>query len=66
MDDIEDRYSSFKLTIRLSKKNTKDGSGNDRRCGKDRREKSTKKYFLRGGFERRSWKERRNYWYMTR
>ena len=39
---------------------------NDRRSGKDRREASSKKYFLEGGLERRSWKERRNYWYMTR
>ena len=66
MDNIENRYSNCKIKIRLSSRNTKDGSGNDRRSGKDRRKKSTKKYFLKGGFERRSWKERRSYWYMTR
>ena len=46
-------------------KNVKDGSNCGRRSGKDRRKKLTLKYFIKGGFERRSWKERRKYWYLT-
>ena len=34
-------------------------SGIDRRCGKDRRSAHAVDYFLNGGVERRSWKERR-------
>jgi len=37
----------------------------DRRSGKDRRRSYSRGYFLDGGIERRSWKERRYYWYMT-
>jgi hypothetical protein len=37
----------------------------DRRSGKDRRRSSDPNYFLNGGVERRSWKERRFLWYMT-
>jgi hypothetical protein len=37
----------------------------DRRSGKDRRQSFNSQYFLKGGIERRSWKERRYLWYMT-
>jgi hypothetical protein len=37
----------------------------DRRSGVDRRQSSDNRYFLNGGVERRSWKERRYLWYMT-
>ena len=37
----------------------------DRRSGKDRRKSYSIDYFLQGGVERRSWKERRYLWYMT-
>jgi len=37
----------------------------DRRSGKDRRRSCDTHYFLNGGIERRSWKERRFLWYMT-
>jgi hypothetical protein len=37
----------------------------DRRSGVDRRQSSDNHYFLKGGVERRSWKERRYLWYMT-
>ncbi|MBW2517529.1 MAG: hypothetical protein JRE88_12170 [Deltaproteobacteria bacterium] len=37
----------------------------DRRTGVDRRQSFDNGYFLKGGFERRSWKERRYLWYMT-
>lgn len=53
------------IKFRLIDKNTVDGFGNGRRSGKDRRKISSKKYFLRGGLERRSWKDRRISWYMT-
>ena len=46
-------------------KNIKNGSICGRRSGKDRRKKLTLRYFIKGGFERRSWKERRKYWYLT-
>ena len=39
---------------------------NDRRSGGDRRKVASKEYFLQGGLERRSWGERRKYWYLTR
>jgi len=53
------------IKFRIINENTIDGFGNGRRFGKDRRKISTKKYFLMGGFERRSWKERRKNWHMT-
>jgi hypothetical protein len=37
----------------------------DRRSGADRRKVYSADYFLKGGVERRSWKERRFFWYMT-
>jgi hypothetical protein len=37
----------------------------DRRSGNDRRKIYSAEYFLKGGVERRSWKERRFFWYMT-
>jgi hypothetical protein len=37
----------------------------DRRSGVDRRQTFDNRYFLKGGVERRSWKERRYLWYMT-
>jgi hypothetical protein len=37
----------------------------DRRTAKDRRKSQNPNYFLKGGIERRSWKERRYLWYMT-
>ena len=37
----------------------------DRRTGVDRRQSFDNRYFLEGGVERRSWKERRYLWYMT-
>jgi hypothetical protein len=37
----------------------------DRRSGADRRQSFDNQYFLSGGIERRSWKERRYLWYMT-
>ena len=37
----------------------------DRRSGVDRRQAPNNHYFLKGGLERRSWKERRLLWYMT-
>jgi hypothetical protein len=37
----------------------------DRRSGYDRRIIYNAAYFLNGGVERRSWKERRFFWYMT-
>ena len=53
------------IKFRIINENTIDGFGNGRRSGKDRRKISTKKYFLEGGLERRSWRERRKNWYMT-
>jgi hypothetical protein len=37
----------------------------DRRSGNDRRKIHSAAYFLNGGVERRTWKERRFFWYMT-
>ena len=45
----------------LPRKNSKP----DRRCGADRRKSNNPEYFRNGGVERRSWRERRNLWYMT-
>jgi hypothetical protein len=52
------------IKFRIINQNTIDRSGNGRRSGKDRRKISIKKYFLEGGLERRSWKERRKNWYI--
>lgn len=41
-------------------------STRDRRSYGDRRKSGKRDYFLKGGKERRSWKERRFLWYMTR
>ena len=53
------------IKFRIINENTIDNLGNGRRSGMDRRNTSPKKYFLEGGFERRSWKERRKNWYIT-
>jgi hypothetical protein len=41
-------------------------STKDRRAYGDRRRTCQRDYFLKGGKERRNWKERRFLWYMTR
>jgi hypothetical protein len=64
MYEIDKGYSTFKLKLGISVKNN-NNSGNGRRSGKDRRKTSPKQYFIGGGLERRNWKERRNYWYIT-
>jgi len=46
-------------------KDLTDRIGRDRRSGQDRRKCSNPNYLLNNGVERRSWKERRKYWYMT-
>jgi len=40
--------------------------GSDRRAYGDRRKTRVQAYFMNGGKERRSWKERRYLWDMTR
>ncbi len=66
MNHKDKRYSAFKFKLKIDKRNSSVGSVKDRRSGKDRRKTSHKKYFHEGGLERRSWKERRKYWYLTR
>ena len=63
MGKRNDKHPPFKFGIITE--NTAGGVVNGRRSGRDRRKVSTKKYFLKGGVERRSWKERRKRWYMT-
>ena len=65
MSYIDKGYLTFKFKLRLNKRNISVGSGGDRRSGKERRKSSHKKYFLEGGLEKRSWRERRKYWYLT-
>jgi hypothetical protein len=65
MSYIDKGYLTFKFKLRLNKRNPIVGSGSDRRSGKERRKSSHKKYFLEGGLEKRSWRERRKYWYLT-
>jgi hypothetical protein len=48
-----------------TEKNFSSGFANDRRSGQDRRKCSNPNYLLNNGVERRSWKERRKYWYIT-
>jgi hypothetical protein len=61
-------YKKKDILRKSNKTNKKSGDGfvRDRRSGKDRRKGSNAKYFIKNGVERRSWKERRNLWYMTR
>ena len=42
-----------------------ESSPDDRRSGKDRRKSYRPIYFIKGGIERRTWKERRYVWNMT-
>ena len=42
-----------------------ESSPDDRRSGQDRRKTYRPIYFLKGGVERRTWKERRFVWNMT-
>ena len=65
MDNTDNGYSTNKLILRVNNKNDIVGSGKGRRSGTDRRRLSRKKYFLDGGLERRSWKERRKNWLIT-
>ena len=66
MSHIDKRYAAFKFKLIINKRNLGACFSNGRRSGKERRKTTHRKYFLEGGFERRSWKERRKYWYMTR
>jgi hypothetical protein len=52
-------------TLRLENNGPLKHPATDRRSGKDRRKSGDVNYFLNGGIERRSWKERRFLWYMT-
>ena len=65
MDNTENGYSTNKLKLRVNNTNDIVGSGKGRRSGTDRRKLSRKNYFLDGGLERRSWKERRKNWLIT-
>jgi hypothetical protein len=63
---IKNRKKSLdKFKLKSLDRNTIGGSGNGRRSGKERRKSQSKKYFLNGGDERRSWIERRHLWYQT-
>ena len=66
MDNKDKTYTTFKFKLKIDKRNNSLGFVEDCRSGKERRKTSNKKYFLEGGLERRSWKERRKYWYLTR
>jgi hypothetical protein len=55
----------FQHKPKISRKTLSNGHSKDRRSGKDRRQSFNSSYFLKGGVERRSWKERRYKWYMT-
>ncbi|GEM_PF-2298606 len=52
--------------FRLEIKRAPVRSSKDRRSYVDRRKTFTRAYFLKGGKERRSWRERRYIWDMTR
>ena len=52
-------------TLRLKNITPLKQPATDRRSGKDRRKSGDINYFLNGGIERRSWRERRFLWYMT-
>jgi hypothetical protein len=63
-----DKKELIRLYPNKSKRNTDrllKSINSDRRSGKDRRRYYSHDYFLHGGIERRSWKERRYFWYMT-
>jgi len=63
-----DKKKLISLYPNKSEKNTSQllkSIDSDRRSGKDRRRSYSRDYFLHGGIERRSWKERRYFWYMT-
>ena len=55
----------FQHKSKISRKTHSNGQSKDRRSGKDRRQVFNSAYFLKGGVERRSWKERRYKWYVT-
>ena len=58
-------YSTHKAEYKIINRNIMDGFAGGRRSGEDRRKESKREYFINGGIERRSWKERRTCWYMT-
>ena len=63
-----DKKEPFNLYPNKSKRNTDQllkSISSGRRSGKDRRISYNHDYFLHGGIERRNWKERRFFWYMT-
>jgi hypothetical protein len=64
-DGLQNNFKSY--GERADKKNAKPvrRASNDRRSGKDRRKTYTALYFLKGGIERRKWRERRYLWNMT-
>jgi len=61
-----DKRKGFLNKSNKTNKNSVHGFDRDRRSGKDRRKGYNTRYFIKNGVERRSWKERRHLWYMTR
>ena len=63
---MNDSYKrSFKGKYKKGNERSRNDFSKDRRSGTDRRIKVSSEYFRKGGVERRSWKERRDLWYMT-
>ena len=65
MYPIDRKKASSILRLKTAKRSHIFNPEDGRRSAQDRRKSAMREYFLSGGEERRSWKERRYVWYMT-
>ena len=65
MYPIDRKKASSILKLKAVNRSQIYNPDDSRRSAQDRRKSANRQYFLDGGVERRSWKERRFIWYMT-
>ena len=65
LDTLRKKHQQNQNNLLSENINLPESSPDDRRSGRDRRKTYRAIYFLKGGIERRTWKERRYVWHMT-
>ena len=65
LDTLKKNHQQNQDSLLTKTINLPESSPDDRRSGQDRRKTYRAIYFLKGGIERRTWKERRYVWNMT-
>jgi hypothetical protein len=65
LNNLKKKHQQNQDSLLTKTINLPENSPDDRRSGQDRRKTYRAIYFLKGGIERRTWKERRYVWNMT-